>query len=125
MVPALGGMPVAASGGPSASVATWSTEMAATMMALLSAVVGQGAHSISMISGESLSFGHALPVVLKLLFENIQRWEFVDLVELLPLTTRWFLRSDPLCACSNKQSSKMLLQESFEVGWVVGSLSEV
>ena len=56
---------------------------AVTMMALLSAVAGQGAQFSSVISGDRVSIGHGLPLVLKSLFKKIQRWEFVDLAELL------------------------------------------
>ena len=51
------------------------------MMALLSTVAGQGAHSS--INGECISIGHGLPTVPKSLFDKFQWWEFMDLAELL------------------------------------------
>ena len=73
-----------ASSGSSGAAATGGTDSATTMMALLSAVAGQGAHSSGSICGERVSIGHGLPTVPKSLFDKIQRWEFVDLAELLP-----------------------------------------
>jgi hypothetical protein len=52
---------------------------------MLSALTGDAPRPT--LSGERVFIGHGLPTVPKSLLDKIQRWEFIDLVELLPATT--------------------------------------